>query len=357
MRSAIPIVGLVFLLGIGVVGGATVGEIFQAPGDSEDLDQPTEPILVFDIELDDSGDAKWNISARFPIGDPVEAAAFDELAAAFEGNDGDEYLPIRPFEVASREASAALDRSMWIDDVERSVNRTEHTGYLTLRFVWTGFALAEDDRVVVGDVFTATRQTWLSTLEANEYIRIHAPPSYSVESSGMPVDNRTMWMAGPADLRDAHLTGTFIQASQPSEEPSGTPIAAWVGGIGALAVILLMLILTAYHRSWTPVGTLVPESDEEADSDTTEPDADDVEEDEGPDSPLDQRALLSDEELIIALIEHQGGRMKQAAIVEETDWSNAKVSQLLSQMAEAGDVEKLRIGRENLISLPDRDGE
>lgn len=48
--------------------------------------------------------------------------------------------------------------------------------------------------------------------------------------------------------------------------------------------------------------------------------------------------------------------MKQAAIVTETGWSNAKVSQLLSAMAEEGRVEKLRIGRENLISLPD-DGE
>jgi uncharacterized membrane protein len=47
--------------------------------------------------------------------------------------------------------------------------------------------------------------------------------------------------------------------------------------------------------------------------------------------------------------------MKQASIVEETGWSNAKVSQLLSAMDEAGRVDKLRIGRENLISLPDEE--
>jgi uncharacterized membrane protein len=45
--------------------------------------------------------------------------------------------------------------------------------------------------------------------------------------------------------------------------------------------------------------------------------------------------------------------MKQAAIVDETGWSDAKVSQLLSSMADDGRVEKLRLGRENLISLPD----
>jgi uncharacterized membrane protein len=45
--------------------------------------------------------------------------------------------------------------------------------------------------------------------------------------------------------------------------------------------------------------------------------------------------------------------MKQANIVKETGWSDAKVSQLLSSMADEGRVEKLRLGRENLISLPD----
>jgi uncharacterized membrane protein len=47
--------------------------------------------------------------------------------------------------------------------------------------------------------------------------------------------------------------------------------------------------------------------------------------------------------------------MKQATIVKETGWSNAKVSQLLSAMAEDDRVDKLRIGRENLISFPDED--
>jgi len=65
--------------------------------------------------------------------------------------------------------------------------------------------------------------------------------------------------------------------------------------------------------------------------------------------------LLSDEERVERLIELNGGRMKQAAIVKETGWSNAKVSQLLSAMDEEGRIDKLRIGRENLISFPDED--
>jgi uncharacterized membrane protein len=64
---------------------------------------------------------------------------------------------------------------------------------------------------------------------------------------------------------------------------------------------------------------------------------------------------LSDEERVERLLEGNGGRMRQADIVDETGWSNAKVSQLLSAMDQADRVDKLRIGRENLISLPDED--
>jgi len=65
--------------------------------------------------------------------------------------------------------------------------------------------------------------------------------------------------------------------------------------------------------------------------------------------------LLSDEERVERLIEQNGGRMKQATIVKETGWSNAKVSQLLSAMDEDDRIDKLRLGRENLISFPDED--
>ncbi|WP_415379280.1 helix-turn-helix transcriptional regulator [Halosimplex sp. TS25] len=76
--------------------------------------------------------------------------------------------------------------------------------------------------------------------------------------------------------------------------------------------------------------------------------------DDSADEEIDEE-LLSDEERVERLIEHNGGRMKQAAIVQETGWSNAKVSQLLSAMDDDGRIDKLRIGRENLISFPDED--
>ncbi|MFC7080273.1 helix-turn-helix transcriptional regulator [Halorussus caseinilyticus] len=61
--------------------------------------------------------------------------------------------------------------------------------------------------------------------------------------------------------------------------------------------------------------------------------------------------LLTDEARVKKLLDENGGRMKQVNIVEETGWSKSKVSMLLSEMEEDGDISKLRVGRENIISL------
>ncbi len=60
---------------------------------------------------------------------------------------------------------------------------------------------------------------------------------------------------------------------------------------------------------------------------------------------------LSDSDRVVWMLEENGGRMRQARIVENTEWSKSKVSMLLSDMAEDGEISKLRVGRENIISL------
>lgn len=62
---------------------------------------------------------------------------------------------------------------------------------------------------------------------------------------------------------------------------------------------------------------------------------------------------LDDHERVIALLELEGGRLRQSRIVDWTDWSKTKVSRTLSKMAENGEVVKIRLGRENLVCLPD----
>ncbi|WP_136717973.1 helix-turn-helix transcriptional regulator [Halorientalis salina] len=52
------------------------------------------------------------------------------------------------------------------------------------------------------------------------------------------------------------------------------------------------------------------------------------------------------------LLEEHDGRLPQSEIVDRTDWSKSKVSRVLSAMAEADQIRKIRLGRENLVARP-----
>jgi hypothetical protein len=61
---------------------------------------------------------------------------------------------------------------------------------------------------------------------------------------------------------------------------------------------------------------------------------------------------VTDAERVERLLEANGGRLRQSQIVEETDWSKAKVSRVLSTMDSDDRIRKVRVGRENLVVAP-----
>ncbi len=62
--------------------------------------------------------------------------------------------------------------------------------------------------------------------------------------------------------------------------------------------------------------------------------------------------FVTDREQVRTLVKENGGRMKQSQIVDSVDWSKAKVSRLLAELEDDGQITKLRLGRENLVCLP-----
>lgn len=65
--------------------------------------------------------------------------------------------------------------------------------------------------------------------------------------------------------------------------------------------------------------------------------------------------LLTPPDRIHRILDQNDGHVPQADIVDETDWSKAKVSRTLSKMEEAGDVDRYRLGRGNVVTYPDVD--
>lgn len=119
-----------------------------------------------------------------------------------------------------------------------------------------------------------------------------------------------------------------------------------------LAALLVGILVVGggvrVRRWWRERGGLAALTSTGSDETQTDTE-DDVTADPPPTDPTPEP--LTDEDRVLALLREHGGRMKQTRIVDETDWSKAKVSRLLSSMTEDGTIDKLSIGRENIISL------
>ncbi|MFB6083427.1 MAG: helix-turn-helix transcriptional regulator [Halorientalis sp.] len=324
---------------------------------------------TFRIAVRPDGDAVWTITRTYTLGTEARRAAFDSVAEEFE--DGRGFRTMSTVRAASDRASAVTGRPMAITGVTRRSAVVGSTGRLVLQFTWTGFARKSGARLVVDDVFLSPERTWFPTLGPNQTLVIAPPPGYDLVSAsprGYSVTN--------GSLRWSGIEPTLFSSSPPAVvyERSGpvtnnSTAAPQAGGVPPLLLLGLAILvvagLIAYLLATRDVDLPSPASptgddgggDDESPAatagtaaSTTDGGTADAEDDAGIDP-----ELLSDEERIERLLEQNGGRMKQATIVEETDWSNAKVSQLLSSMDEDGRIDKLRIGRENLISFPDED--
>ncbi len=355
-----------------------------------DLENATGPVQIMDLQLTESGDADWTITVWLPLDDEEDERAFERLADEFERNSGQAVISIGVFETAAAASASHNDRPMEITNVSRTTATTNTSGALSLAFTWTNFTVVGGHFISLGDVFDTGDGTWLPTLEDGQHLVIRAPDGYAVDSASTPVREGTMHVEGPTTLEAGDIESTYVPSSDgvstPPSSPTPTPTPndteTIVGGIalaiaGVLGLLFLVRRWDAQLLALLPAGiqqrvgdwgagdgTVASEETTPGDEHTpafpdappTAVDVDDAADEEGAFANVDFE-LLSDEERVIHLLEHNGGRMKQASIVKETDWSNAKVSQLLSSMAEEGTVEKLRIGRENLITLVDRDGE
>jgi len=310
------------------------------------------------VELHASGDATWTISTVFDLETAEQTDAYRDLAASFE--DGDEpALGLATFEQAVDRATLVEDRRMSITDVNRTTASEQRvangTGRLSVSFTWTNFARTDGDEMYVDDVLTAGNGVWLQGLGEGETLLLRPPPGFGVlsanvdENAASIVSDASIRWTGPVSFDDTSLRTSFIGDGGTAEPPSdGSSFPVWPLGAAVVLAGGALVGYVLWRRDSAPdTDDDLSPAEPAGDSGTADADATGTEE-----TPVDEE-LLSDEERVKHLLERNGGRMKQADIVDETDWSNAKVSQLLSTMEDEGEINKLRIGRENLISFPD----
>ncbi|WP_313691533.1 helix-turn-helix transcriptional regulator [Halorarum halobium] len=349
-----------------------------APSQFGDTATPfDDSTTTFNISLRENGNARWTVGVEYRLEDPESREAFEAYADGYR-DDGSETGPSTDvFRNAAVVAAEHTGREMRIRNVNYTAGlRNETTGVLRLRFTWTNFLeRTENGTLVLGDVFvTGPEETWFRTLQSGQRLVIQPPPGYTAPDISIEANyrlvSRNIVVTEPYTFAAGDISVTFTGSEE--EAPFWQDTQFLIGSALLLGVLVVGAYLLSRRRPGTagtaderttagdpPAGSVDGDGVAAVGGDATNGGTEDAVAAEGggaaASNPEPDPELLSDEERVERLLDRNGGRMRQADIVSETGWSDAKVSQLLSTMADDGDVEKLRLGRENLISLPDGD--
>ncbi|MFC4551537.1 MULTISPECIES: helix-turn-helix transcriptional regulator [Halorussus] len=374
-------VGLVVALLVGTVpvtsvsGTPTARDATAAPktlGAAEDFDS-----VEFHVTVYENGTAEWTFMYQRTLNNESERQQFHRFANEFNNNSTKLYTQFKA--QAQRLTSAGQNvtgRAMKAESFSKNAEVgglvNNNRGIVQMSFQWTGFASADGDTLVIGDVFEGGLY-----IGPNQSMVVHSGPQLRFQSvspnvSSMAGDDlassESVTWQGERDFTDRRPRVKFEpvkttptvttetgdanettpgNASQPPAN-GGSPLFLFVA-----AVVVLLGLAAAFAWRQGDFGSLGGTSDNPGSGGAGGAGAAAVQQrdDPAPEPSVSDEELLTDEARVKKLLDENGGRMKQVNIVDETGWSKSKVSMLLSEMEEEGDISKLRVGRENIISL------
>ncbi|MFC6824801.1 helix-turn-helix transcriptional regulator [Halopelagius fulvigenes] len=356
------------------------------------------------VALQPDGTAEWEVEYRVRLDEENKTEAFESVQRDIRANESAYVSEFRSrMEATAATAENATGRQMSVGNVSVSTSRQQlpqEYGIITYSFTWTNFAAVEDGRIRAGDALAGF------FLDGETSLLMTWPEGYEVESvSPNPNDRRTRTVAwnGPLDFGPGEPTLLLAESPSagspsPSETPTGGGDGASSGNdiavIGGFALLVVGVVAGGgwmlYRRREdgaeadssrtraTPGGAtddggavggragtdadVPPAADDSSDEDDGGArESDDAS--EGDEGGSDERQmpwedeLLSNEECVLALIEHEDGRLKQQEVAQTLDWTDAKTSQVVRKMRDEGTLDAFRLGRENVLVLPDDDGD
>jgi hypothetical protein len=348
---------LVFLL----VTSGSVGAIGQGPAEQLDIDADA---VTLDVALQPDGDAIWEIRYRIRLEDANATEAFEQLQRDIEANPETYVTPVRErMNRTVNSAENATGREMDLEEVSISTTRrsqpqTEY-GIVTYRFAWRNFAQVDAETIRAGDAIDQM------ILDSSTTLRFAWPDSYELDATTPDAtrsgETEVIWQGqrsfDPGEPRVVLIAdgGPTVTTTTPTQGSPDGP-AAGGGGfpvvpVAALAVLVIAGAAWLYtRRTGRGGGVSGGSADRENGGDDGHEGGSEVTA-TGSEGPPPE--LMSNEERVLGLLEDNGGRMKQKEVADELDWSAARTSQVVSDLREEGKLDSFRLGRENVLTLPD----
>ncbi|WP_424019327.1 helix-turn-helix transcriptional regulator [Halorientalis pallida] len=361
---------------LGGSGAAAVDGPSAQAGDGRALATPQQfESTRFVVTVYANGSARWTFKhfTGGPLNDS-ERAQFQDYAERFRTEETDLWTNFQDSAAGLTAAgSDATGRNMTATKFTRTagLNPQGNSGVVEMSFLWTNFAQVAGDSVTVGDVFQGefyVGESQQLVFQAGPDLSLVTDRTAPEPDSTTGGETASVSWAGPQSFADDNPQVVFT-SGEPDALGNGGGVATTTGnpdqvsndGGGLLPIVLVGVLVVAVGAgagiAWRtgmfgstttetddtdgPAGGAAAETEPEQQA-AGEPDEE---------SPIPDEELLTDEDRVLSLLEDNGGRMKQANIVDETGWSKSKVSMLLSDMEDEEHISKLRVGRENIISL------
>jgi len=352
----------------------------------------------FLITVNRNGSSEWVFRYEQRLEDPNATAEFEAYAERFNSEETESYSNFQARAASLADSGTdATGREMAAERFRRDARVEERPpsgdefGIVEMSFVWTNFAESDGDRLVVGDVFVGGLY-----VGPEQQLRFDRGPELRFESAdpnpdsvaaGTLEESASVTWLGERQFTDRRPRVVYLPRNVGSGGGAGTatstdtgsgpgPTPGAVSSISLLAAALVVLVglgsAVAYrsrNRRGSPDAPANGPTARAGGAEGTDPPAEQPAaksadeatapgahaggegEDVAPAPAVSEDELRSDEERVVELLEDHGGRMKQVDIVDGTEWSKSKVSMLLSEMEDDGVISKLRVGRENIVSL------
>ena len=324
--------------------------------------QPEADNTVTRVHVYPNGSAQWTIQIRTRLDTDGRVAEYEAFQERFRANTSQYRDPFRQrMQGVVANAANTTGRELRVENVTASTTIQQvprRWGVVTYQFTWTGFAAQRNESLVVGDVFQGG-----FFLTANDTLEFEAPAGYDIarlEPSPAARDGGVVTFLGREGFADRRPRVVFSPVTEPRQSdgqaatPGGTassPLAGIGPGIVLGGGLLLALLGFGVYAGWRRRDDAEQPSSSAASVDVDAPAQAETGEDVSAAATATDTAVMTDTERVRELLEANGGRMRQAAIADEFDWSASKTSRVIGRMVDEKTVEKLQLGRENLIEL------
>jgi len=278
-----------------------------------------EKKVFYQISIEDNGDARFIVRDIIPLGTTQEVEAFKKIVKNFNESGYLQDFSERMDRLISR-ASVHTGRMMKGVNYSVSIDLIEGLspyGAITYSFTWKNFAPIENGSIVVGDVFEGGLY-----LFRDDAFFITIPSGYETKTvipEPDDISDGTLKWYGPRNFGNGEPTVIIspVQNTGYRAEPGSDRNALMSSALYLIPLIVAGIVITVYFRRKT-------------------------------DHDYENKKFKTDEEVVIDILKEKR-EILQSDIVRLTGFSKSKVSNIITVLRKKGLVEKIKMGRENLI--------